>query len=140
MKSTLFTFLFLFTASGFATETIKGLAAAEDCNIANTPSSSISIARPVTGKTTKGKSALKQLESLSKKSNLIMDLKSDSFFDTVQVYSRILNKEVKTDATYPESGCTRSAVLKEVCEYDTASKTAKCGQLCKFDYSCIDNR
>lgn len=137
MKNLLVLILVLFTAPLFAGQ--KGISK-EECQVANIPSSNPFAPRAILGSNTNGNAALRQLQSLAKQSATTKTLEQDLFLNELVVYSLVVNKDTQTDINFPAQGCTSSATLSEICEYNKNSLSAKCGMICQFNFSCVDNR
>lgn len=120
--------------------TVYPLKSADECRIKNTPSYYPSYPRAIEGTNVYGKVAKDLLAEMLASNNFKKESSSDLLFDQVTTYSIQLTNEVKTDSDYPNDGCTASATLRSSCLVDEATSAVKCGQVCDFASSCIDNR
>ena len=131
--------LALLSLNAFA-GTVNSLKSADECKIKNTPSYFPTYPRAIEGTNVYGKVAKDLLAKILASNNYKKENSSDLLFDQVSTYSLELSKEVKTNIDYPIDGCTASAILRSSCLVDEATSAVKCGQVCDFDISCIDNR
>jgi hypothetical protein len=114
--------------------------AAQDCTIAKTPSTNPTTPRAVENTNTYNAEAKEVLRTIIASNNYTLTVAKDLLSDKVTTYSLQIAKEEVTGASYPAAGCTRSATLNNVCLVDAGTNAVKCGEVCQYDYNCIDNR
>ena len=131
--------LSLLSTNAFA-GSITALKSAEECIVKNIPTYFPTFPRAIEGTNVYGKSAQDSLAEILVTNNYKQETSSDLLFDKITTYSLQLTKEVMSDLDYPNSGCSKSAILRSSCLVDQSTAAVKCGLVCDFDISCIDNR
>ena len=113
---------------------------AQDCTIAKTPTIKPTTPRSVVNTNSYNAEAKEMLKTLLASNKYTKTVEKDLLSDKITTYTVKIAEEQTTDDSYPAEGCTRSATLNNVCLVDAGSKTVKCGEVCQYDYNCIDNR